>query len=81
MIQLPDKLELSHLILWLNKSTTDFNFVGNFCQFFCCMFPMLSLLFRFFFFFSVKTSHKSFQQECAEVREGVNSILMPDVVL
>lgn len=32
------------------------------------MFPILPLLFRFF---SVKTSHKSFQQECTEVREGV----------
>ena len=79
MIQLPDKPELSHLILWLNKSTTDFCFVGNFCQIFCCMFRMLSLLFCFFF--SVKTSHKSFQKECAEVREGIYPILMPDVVL
>ena len=48
-------------------------------QFFCCLFPMLSLLFRFFF--SVKASHKSFQQECTEVREGVYSILMPNIVL
>ena len=48
-------------------------------QFFCCMFPILPLLFRFFF--SVKTSHKSFQQKCAEVREGVYPVLMPDIVL
>ena len=33
------------------------------------------LLFRLFF--SVKTNHKSFQQECTEVREGVYPILMP----
>lgn len=43
------------------------------------MLPMLSLLFRFFF--SVKTSHKSFQQKCAEVRECVYPVLMPDIVL
>ena len=48
-------------------------------QFFCCMLPILPLLFRFFF--SVKTSHKSFQQECTEVREGVYPILMPNIVL
>ena len=41
--------------------------------------PLLSLLFRFFF--SVKTNHKSFQQKCAEVREGVYAILMPNIVL
>ena len=70
---------MSHLILWLNKSATDFSFMGNFFQIFCCMFPMRSLLFRFFF--SVKTNHKSFQQKNAEVREGVYPVLMPDIVL
>jgi len=63
----------------LNKPTTDFGFAGNFRQIFCCMFPLLSLLFRFFF--SVKTNHKSFQQKCAEVRKGVYPVLMPNIVL
>ena len=52
---------------------------GTFTGFLCCMFPVLSLLFRFFL--SVKTNHKSFQQKCAEVWEGVYPILMPNIVL
>lgn len=52
---------------------------GTFARFFLLYVPMLSLLFRFFF--SAKTNHKSFQQKCAEVRECVYPVLMPDIVL